>query len=115
MWGQGSRTDRLVSSGSAGGSGGNGIKKSAIMHRFAKESCCAARHRALAGLREIVAGQDDDRKRCAFPGELGLHVEPVHVRHVQIKNHAIRQTSLERFQKILAGLERFHGQTGGTH
>ena len=35
---KGSRTDWLVSSGSAGGSGGNGIKKSAIVYWFAKES-----------------------------------------------------------------------------
>jgi hypothetical protein len=42
FWGdvgvKGSRTDWLVSSGSAGGSGGNGIKESAIVHWFAKES-----------------------------------------------------------------------------
>ena len=85
------------------------------MHWFAKESGCAARHGALAGLREIVAGDDDDRKPCAFLGEMCLHVEPVHVRHVQIENDAIRQARLERFQKFRAGLERLHGQAGGTH
>ena len=76
---------------------------------------CAARHGALPGFREIVTGDDDHRERCAFPGEMGLHVEPVHVRHVQIENHAIRQARLERFQKFHAGLERLHGQAGGTH
>ena len=35
---KGSRTDWLVSSGTAGGSGGNGIKKSAVVHWFTKES-----------------------------------------------------------------------------
>ena len=67
------------------------------------------------GLRKIVAGNNDDRKRCAFPGEMCLHVEPVHVRHVQIENDAIRQTRLERFQKFRAGPERLHAQAGGTH
>jgi len=35
---KGSRTDWSLSSGSAGGSGGNGIKKSSIVHWFTKES-----------------------------------------------------------------------------
>ena len=42
FWGdvgvKGSRTDWLVSFGSAGGSGGNGIKESAIVDWFVKES-----------------------------------------------------------------------------
>ena len=42
FWGDvgvnGSRTDWLVSSGTAGGSGGNGINESAIVHWFVKES-----------------------------------------------------------------------------
>ena len=66
-------------------------------------------------LREIVAGDDDDRKRCAFPGEMRLHVEPVHVRHVQIENDAIRQARIERLQKLPTGAERLHTQSGGTH
>ena len=35
---KGSRTDWLVSSGSTGGSGGNGIQESAVVHWFTKES-----------------------------------------------------------------------------
>ena len=91
------------------------MKKSEVVHWFAKESGCAARHGALAGLREIVARDDDDRKSCAFPGEMGLHVEPVQVGHVQIQNHAIRQAHLERLQEVRAGAERLHAQAGGTH
>lgn len=44
-----------------------------------------------------------------------LYVEPVHVRHVQIENDAIRQARIERFQKLRAGGECLHTQAGGTH
>ena len=62
-----------------------------------------------------MAGNNDDRKLCAFPGEMCLHAKPVHVRHVQIENDAIWQTRLERFQKFRAGPERLRAQAGGTH
>ena len=68
----------------------------------------------VRGLRKIVAGNNDDRKR-AFSGEMCLHAEPVHVRHVQIENDAIWRARLERFQKFRAGPERLHAQAGGTH
>ena len=62
-----------------------------------------------------MTGNDDDRKPCVFPGEMCLHVEPVHVRHVQIEKDATRQARLERLQKFRAGAERLHAQAGGTH
>jgi hypothetical protein len=45
-----------------------------------------------------VAGDNDDGERGVFPGEMRLHVEPVHVRHVQIENDAIRQACLVDFK-----------------
>ncbi len=44
-----------------------------------------------------------------------LHVEPGHLRHVQIENDAIRQACLDRFQKLRTGGECLHTQSGGTH
>ena len=98
-----------------GGRGGNGVKKSAVEHWFAKESCCAALHGALAGLRQIVAGKNDNGECRAFPGERYLHAEPIHLRHVQIENNAIRQARIDGFQKLRTGGECLHTQAGGTH
>jgi hypothetical protein len=50
-----------------------------------------------------------------FPGEMCLHVEPVHVRHMQIENDAIRKPRIERFQKFRTGAKGLHTQAGGTH
>jgi hypothetical protein len=86
-----------------------------VVHWFAKESRCAARQGALAGVRQIVAADNDDGKRGVFPGEMRLHLEPVHVRHVQIENDAIRQARIERFQKFRAGAKGLYTQAGGTH
>jgi hypothetical protein len=66
-------------------------------------------------VRQIVTGDNDDRDRGVFLGEMRLHAEPVHVRHVQIENDAIGQARLERFQKFRTGAECLHTQAGGTH
>ena len=50
-----------------------------------------------------------------FPGELCLHHEPVHVRHVKVENDAIGQTRLGRLQKLRTGTECLRLQAGGTH
>ena len=97
------------------GRGRNGAKKSAVEHWFAKESRGAARHGALASVRQIVAGDNDDRERGIFQGEMRLHVEPVHLRHVQIENDAIREPRIERLQKLRTGGECLRTQAGGTH
>ncbi len=50
-----------------------------------------------------------------FLGEMCLHAEPVHVRHVQIENDAIGQTRIKRLQKFRTGAECLHAQADGTH
>jgi len=62
-----------------------------------------------------VAGDNDHREGGAFPGEMCLHVEPVHLRHVQIENDAIREAGIDRLQKLRTGGECLHTQAGGTH
>ena len=47
-----------------------------------------------------MTGDNDDGECGAFLGERCLHVEPVHLRHVQIENDAIRQACLDGFQKL---------------
>ena len=53
--------------------------------------------------------------RGVFLGEMRLHVKPVHVRHLQIENDAIRQACLDGFQKLRTGAECLHTQADGTH
>ena len=47
-----------------------------------------------------MPGDNNDRKRCVFLDEMCLHIEPVHVGHVQIENDAIGKAHIERFQKL---------------
>jgi len=96
------------------GRGRNCVEKNAVEHRFAKESWGAARHGALASVRHIVAGENNDGECGAFPGERCLHVEPVHLRHVQIEKDAIRQARIERLQKLRTGGECLRTQAHGT-
>jgi hypothetical protein len=62
-----------------------------------------------------VTGENNDGECGVFLREMCLHVEPVHVRHVQIENDAIRQARIERLQKLPTGAERLHTQAGRTH
>ena len=44
-----------------------------------------------------------------------VHAEPVHLRHAQIEDDAIRQARIDGFQKRRTGTECLHTQADGTH
>jgi hypothetical protein len=98
----------------ASNGGENGIEQLAIIHRLAKVSGCAAIHRLLAVLGGIMRGQDNDGDASVDFGELPLHGQPVHLRHLEIEHDAVRRMGVDRFQKLRTGIECFRVQTSGT-
>ena len=48
-------------------------------------------------------------------GQMRLHGEPAHFRHVQIENNAIRQVRFDESQKFRTGAECLYVQAAGIH
>lgn len=61
-----------------------------------------------------MGGQDNDGDGSADFGELPLHGQPVHLRHLEIEHHAVRRTRVDRFQKLRTRVECFRVQASGT-
>jgi len=98
----------------AGDGGRNGIEQLAIIYRFAEVSRCAAIHRLLAVLGCIMRGQDNDGDGSVGFGELPLHGQSVHLRHLEIEHDAVRRMGVDRFQKLSTRVECFRVQASGT-
>ena len=66
----------------------------------------------LHGRRDVaVTGQEDDRQRVRSPSERSLQVEPVHLRHLQVGDHAAGRVGVALREKFRAGRKRLHRKT----
>ncbi len=63
----------------------------------------------------MVPGDNDNGDSRVEFGEMRLHSEPVHLRHVQIEDDAIRRACVDGFQERRTGVECLRIQAGGTH